>query len=663
MQAGLCIHNLPGMGLDINRQQSRKASALLDLMRQDLLAPILSIEGHAELLKEQIEDPDCLADLKKVETAASQTRTLVDEMLAAETRQRGDEERDSERSKFKHDLRNSVGAISGYSEIILEELEDADNLSDDVGTYLNHQLTDSGKLLQMLDTLFQTERDFGEGTGSGLDVDISSVFDSFDRSDNEAAVAISGKILVVDDNDSNRNLLAHQLSRQGHAIDTASSGSIALEMIRKSAPDLILLDLFMPDMNGFDVLREMNKDEALRAVPVIIITGLSDKSAAVKCIEAGAFDLLIKPVNPSLLQARVSACLERKAWHDKEQAYQQELEKSYTFIRKVFGRYLSDEVVQQILESDDGMQMGGGKQTVTIMMTDIRGFSMLSQELDPQDCVKLLNNYFGVMTPLIQKYDGVIDEFLGDAILAIFGAPVVTGDHAQQAVACAIEMQQAMAEVNQNAQQWGLPPIEMGIAVNTGEVVVGNIGSETRSKYGVVGHHVNLTARIESFTVGGQVMASEYTIAGLEPEVTIARSLEVEAKGIKEPVTIHEVTGIGAPYNLMLEDDEPVLQALKQDLPVTFNLLSGKAIADERVTGVLTAAAEGAANLSTSAEIELLTNLRMTIHGYPGSEDDQVFSKVTEILDKQNGQHQYIIKLTSTPIGARTYIRTLVVQQ
>jgi len=663
MQAGLCIHNLPGMGLDINRQQSRKASALLDLMRQDLLAPILSIEGHAELLKEQIEDPDCLADLKKVETAASQTRTLVDEMLAAETRQRGDEERDSERSKFKHDLRNSVGAISGYSEIILEELEDADNLSDDVRTYLNHQLTDSGKLLQMLDTLFQTERDFGEGTGSGLDVDISSVFDSFDRSDNEAAVAISGKILVVDDNDSNRNLLAHQLSRQGHAIDTASSGSIALEMIRKSAPDLILLDLFMPDMNGFDVLREMNKDEALRAVPVIIITGLSDKSAAVKCIEAGAFDLLIKPVNPSLLQARVSACLERKAWHDKEQAYQQELEKSYTFIRKVFGRYLSDEVVQQILESDDGMQMGGGKQTVTIMMTDIRGFSMLSQELDPQDCVKLLNNYFGVMTPLIQKYDGVIDEFLGDAILAIFGAPVVTGDHAQQAVACAIEMQQAMAEVNQNAQQWGLPPIEMGIAVNTGEVVVGNIGSETRSKYGVVGHHVNLTARIESFTVGGQVMASEYTIAGLEPEVTIARSLEVEAKGIKEPVTIHEVTGIGAPYNLMLEDDEPVLQALKQDLPVTFNLLSGKAIADERVTGVLTAAAEGAANLSTSAEIELLTNLRMTIHGYPGSEDDQVFSKVTEILDKQNGQHQYIIKLTSTPIGARTYIRTLVVQQ
>ncbi len=645
-----------------NEQQSRKASARLDLLRQELLAPILSIEGHSELLQEQIKDQDCLADLEKIETAAAQTRALIDEMLASETQQREKAARDTQRSGFKHDLRNSVGAISGYSEIILEELEDADQLNDDIRTYLNHQLTDSGKLLQMLDTLFQAEREFGEDSGSELNVEISSVFDSFDQSDKEAVETISGNILVVDDNDSNRNLLAHQLRRQGHQISTAASGRQALQMVRETQPDLILLDLFMPDMNGFDVLREMHKDESLRAVPVIIITGLSDKNAAVKCIEAGAFDLLIKPVNPSLLGARVVACLERKAWHDKEQAYQQELEKSYTFIRKVFGRYLSDEVVQQILESDEGMEMGGGKRTVTIMMTDIRGFSVLSQELDPQDCVRILNNYFGVMTPLIQKHNGVIDEFLGDAILAIFGAPVTSDIHAQQAVACAIEMQQAMAEVNHNSKQWGLPAIEMGIAVNTGEVVVGNIGSETRSKYGVVGHHVNLTARIESFTVGGQVMASEYTVASLVPEVTIAQSLKVEAKGIKEPVTIHEITGIGAPYSLMLEDDEQTLHPLKQELPVSFNLLSGKAIADERVTGVLTAAAEGVAALTTAVEMDVLTNLRMTIPGYAGSENDQVFSKVTEIVARENGQRQYIIKLTSAPLDARKYIRSLMVQ-
>lgn len=644
--------------MNAERQQSRRDSARLDLLRQELISPILSIEGHAELLREQIRDEDCLADLVRIVSAAELTRKLIDEMLAAETQDLDEEARGSERSRFKHDLRNSVGAISGYSEIILEELEDADDLNEDARAYLDNQLADSTKLLQMLDTLFQAEREFGENSASELGVDIHSVFDSFERSDNETTETISGRILVVDDNDSNRNLLAHQLRRQGHDISTSPSGHQALEMIRDSAPDLILLDLFMPDMNGFDVLREMQKDEGLRAVPVIIITGLSDTEAAVKCIEAGAFDLLIKPVSPALLDARVSFCLERKAWHDKEQAYQQELEKSYTFIRKVFGRYLSDEVVQQILESDEGMQMGGGKQQVTIMMTDIRGFSMLSQELDPQDCVRMLNNYLGVMTPLIQKYDGVIDEFLGDAILAIFGAPVKTDDHAQQAVACALEMQQAMAEVNHNNKEWGLPTIEMGIAVNTGEVVVGNIGSETRSKYGVVGHHVNLTARIESFTVGGQVMASEYTVESLDSEVNIASSLKVEAKGIKEPVRIHDIIGIGAPYDLVLVADEQQLQVLNNELPVLFNRLTGKAIADELVDGALTAAAEGIAHLATTAELALLTNLRMKIPGYPGSEDDQIFSKVTGILDEQSGMNQYIITLTSTPFTAREYIRS-----
>ncbi|MGA9574560.1 MAG: adenylate/guanylate cyclase domain-containing protein, partial [Lysobacterales bacterium] len=461
------------------------------------------------------------------------------------------------------------------------------------------------------------------------------------------------------DNDSNRMLLAHQLGRQGHEVKTASSGREALNMIRKSLPDLILLDLFMPDMNGFDVLQDMHADESLRAVPVIIITGLSDKNAAVKCIEAGAFDLLIKPVNPSLLGARVAACLERKAWHDKERAYQVELEKSYKFIRKVFGRYLSDEVVKNILESDDGMQMGGGKRVVTIMMTDIRGFSVLSQELDPQDCVRILNNYFSVMTPLIQKYDGVIDEFLGDAILAIFGAPVACDNHAEQAVACAIEMQRAMQVVNETNRGWGLPGIEMGIAVNTGEVVVGNIGCEMRSKYGVVGHHVNLTARVESFTVGGQIMASEFTVDALQSEVSVAQSLEVEAKGIKNRVTIHEITAIGPPYNLRLEDRTPTLKNLQQALPVSFKRVTGKAIADESAQGALIAAAEGVAQLSTVEELEVMTNLRMNIPGYTGAENDQIFGKITATADRQNGQNQYIIKLTSAPLEARKYIRSL----
>jgi len=643
------------------QSKSRMMSARLDILRQELLAPILSTEGYTELLREHMKDPDFLEDLGKIEQAAIQTRCLVYEMLEAETEEREDKVRDEQRSKYKHDLRNSVGAIAGYSEIILEDMEDADVEEGEAQVYFNHVIEESNKLLEMLDSLFQAEDIFGEEAEDTLNVSIHSIFDSFERSDQEGSKAITGHILIVDDNESSVNIMAHKLKRQGHSIRTGGSGREALKLIREEVPDILLLDLFMYDMNGFDVLKEMHKDEDLRSIPVIVITGLKDKNAAVRCIEAGAFDILVKPVNPSLLEARVTACLEKKAWRDKEQEYQRELEKSHAFIRKVFGRYMSDEVVKEILDADDGMQLGGAKQEITIMMTDIRGFSVLSQELDATDCVAILNNYFGVMTPSIQKYNGVINEFLGDAILAIFGAPVVTHDHAQQALACAIEMQNGMVEVNKRNRDLGLPAIEMGIALNTGEVVVGNIGSERRQKYGVVGHHVNLTARIESFTVGNQVMVSEYTIASLDAEAQVAQSMDVEAKGIKDPVKIFEVVGIGEPYNLRLIKDQQDMQALEEELFTSFNTLSGKAVADEILEGAIIETSEKSARMATSCELDVLTNLRMTIPSFLDGENDQVFAKVTEVLDGDDIRHHYRINLTSASSAIRKFILSRVV--
>ncbi len=536
------------------QSQARVLRARLDILRQELLAPVLSIEGYVELLRDNLDIPECLADLATIGKAVEQTRALVDEMLQAEQEGRDDATRDRQRSVFKHDLRNSVGAIAGYAEMILEELEDRSAGASDEAAWLNHLVEDANTLLDLLDTMFRSDDMFGEDAEESLNVDIHSIFESFERSDREGSEAITGHILIVDDNESSRNYLAHKLRRQGHTVRTGKSGREALELMREEVPDTLLLDLFMHDMNGFEVLRELHKDEELRAVPVIVITGLKDKSAAVRCIEAGAFDIIIKPVNPALLEARVSSCLEKKAWRDKEQAYQRDLEKSHAFIRKVFGRYLSDEVVREILESDDGMELGGAKQRITIMMTDIRGFSVLSQELDAEDCVTILNNYFGVMTPLIQKYDGVINEFLGDAILAIFGAPVVSEDHAQKALACAIEMQQGMSRVNKLNRELDLPAIEMGIALNTGEVVVGNIGSERRAKYGVVGHHVNFAARVESYTTGGQVLVSDGAHKACNGLLRSTKAMTVQPKGFDDEVTLHDVTGIGGVYDLTVPE-------------------------------------------------------------------------------------------------------------
>lgn len=637
---------------------SRMMSARLDILRQELLAPILSIEGYTELLRDQLKDEGFLDDLGKIEQASIQTRGLVYEMLEAETDDLEAEAREEQRGKYKHDLRNSVGAIAGYSEIIQEDMEDEEADHSDDLVYLNHLLEESNKLLDMLDTLFQSDDIFGEDAEDSLNVDIHSIFDSFERSDREDSEVITGDILIVDDNESSLNILAHKLRKQGHTIRTGGSGREALERIKEERPDILLLDLFMYDMNGFEVLKEMHKDEELRSIPVIVITGLKDKNAAVRCIEAGAFDILTKPVNPALLEARVSACLEKKAWRDKEQAYQRELEKNHTFIRKVFGQYMSDEVVKEILDTGDGMELGGAKRVVTIMMTDIRGFSVLSQELDAVDCVTVLNNYFGAMTPLIQKYDGVINEFLGDAILAIFGAPVASDDHAQQALACAIEMQQGMKDVVRKNKSEGLPSIEMGIALNTGEVVVGNIGSEKRQKYGVVGHHVNLTGRIESFTVGKQVMVSQYTLAHIEADVEVAQTLEVEAKGIKEPVKIFEVTGIGAPYNLSIESEHEDMHKLEEELFVSFNTLSGKAVADEIIKGHIIETSGNSARLATDGELEVLTNLRMTVPDFLDGENDQVFSKVTHQLASDDDRNHYQINLTSASMAIREFIQS-----
>ncbi|MDX1461011.1 MAG: adenylate/guanylate cyclase domain-containing protein [Xanthomonadales bacterium] len=653
------------MGSIATNQQAeaRRVSARLDIVRQELLAPIQSIEGYAELLHEHLQDDDFLEDVGKIEQASIQTRGLVYEMLEAETTEREAEERDAQRSKYKHDLRNSVGAIAGYSEIILEELEDEDDPDADILAYLQHLIGDANRLLEMLESLFQGDDVFGEGAEESLNVDIHSIFDAFEKAETEGIERITGDVLVVDDNESVRNILSHKLKRQGHQVRVGTSGREALELIREQVPDVVLLDLFMYDMNGFEVLKELHQDEELRSVPVIVITGLNDKNAAVRCIEAGAFDILTKPINPALLDARVTACLEKKAWRDKEQAYQRELEKSFAFIRKVFGRYMSDEVVKEILEADEGLALGGAKKQVTIMMTDIRGFSMLSQELDAVDSVQLLNNYFGIMTPTIQKYDGVINEFLGDAILAIFGAPVERKDHAQQAMACALEMQNGMNAVNQRNREMGLPEIEMGIALNTGEVVVGNIGSESRQKYGVVGHHVNLTARIESFTIGRQVMVSQYTVDAIDAELEIEQTLEVEAKGIRHPVKIHEIVAIGEPYNVQLQRTEAKLHALEKPLGLRMSTLSGKAVADEIIEAEIIAAGGRAALIRTGAELERLTNLRMVIPEFPPSLDEQLFAKVIKNQGENEGQKTYRIQITSAAQAARKFIHSKIAKE
>lgn len=234
------------------------------------------------------------------------------------------------------------------------------------------------------------------------------------------------------------------------------------------------------------------------------------------------------------------------------------------FIRSTFGRYLSKEVVDEILASPEGRDVGGRRSTVTILMSDLRGFTSLSEERDPEQLMDLLNRYLQSMTEVIRKYGGMIDEFIGDAILVVFGVPEQKSDDAARAVACGMAMQKALMKLNKEIVGEGFPPLEMGIGINTGKVIVGNIGSEMRLKYGIVGAPVNIASRIESYSVGGQILVGLSTYERVSHQVTAEPAMTVMMKGVKAPIVYYPVTAIGPPYNVQFN----TVAANQEDIPL-----------------------------------------------------------------------------------------------
>ena len=256
------------------------------------------------------------------------------------------------------------------------------------------------------------------------------------------------------------------------------------------------------------------------------------------------------------------------------------------FIRDTFGRYLSKKVVDEILESPDGLKMGGRREAVTILMSDLRGFTSLSETRDPEDMVQMLNRYLERMSKVILDYDGMIDEFIGDAILTVFGVPERNESDPLRAVACGLAMQNALMELNEELVREGNPILEMGIGINTGSVIVGNIGSEMRTKYGIVGTTINIASRIESNTIGGQVLVGESTYNLVKEKVTADPPQTIIMKGLKKPLVIYSVSEIGPPFNIKLNASVSKENGVEILLPFSFwKVVEGKKIADESLHG------------------------------------------------------------------------------
>ena len=293
----------------------------------------------------------------------------------------------------------------------------------------------------------------------------------------------------------------------------------------------------------------------------------------------------------------------------------EDLERSSELIKSMFGRYLSTEVMNSLLEDPTALSLGGERRKVTIMMTDLRGFTALSDRLNPEQVVQMLNAYFKVMVDVILQYHGTINEIIGDALLVIFGAPQEMPDRAQRAIACAIEMQNAMAKVNERNREKGLPNLEMGIGLNETEAIVGNIGSTKRSKYAVVGSGVNMTSRIESYSVGGQILISESVRQEAGDVLRIDAQRDVLPKGSEKPLRIYEVGGIAGRYKIALEAKEIVLVALARQIQIRCTVLEDKDIGKKDLPANVVRLAKNCAEISMGDPVEVMTNIKMNLAG------------------------------------------------
>jgi class 3 adenylate cyclase len=299
------------------------------------------------------------------------------------------------------------------------------------------------------------------------------------------------------------------------------------------------------------------------------------------------------------------------------------------FIRTTFGRYVSPEVVKTLLESPEGLRLGGEKRVVTILMSDLRGYTRFAEHGDPAHVMEVLNGYLARMTEIVIAHGGTINEFIGDAIFAIFGAPLAHPDHAERAAATALAMQRAMDEINADHAARGLPRFEMGIGLNTGEAVVGNIGSEQRAKYAVVGSAVNVAARVEGATVGGQIFMTSQTYEAIAAIAEVAPPLAIEVKGLSEPLVLHELRGIGGRFAQRLAEATDAVPTTAVALPFVGAIIDGKVVRGEAIRGVVERLGRRELEARLSAVVPPLTNVRFRLT-YPalGHDSADLYGKV-----------------------------------
>jgi class 3 adenylate cyclase len=351
-------------------------------------------------------------------------------------------------------------------------------------------------------------------------------------------------VILVDDNPANlqigRNVLAEK-----YAVATAPSAEKLFKLLQKNIPAIILLDIDMPEMNGYEAMKILKANPETCDIPVVFLTARADTGDELEGFTLGAIDYITKPFRPPLLLKRLEVHLLLEEQKKTLETQAVELKKFNDFIRTAFSTYVSDDVVKEIIADPSRLQLGGTKRHMTALFTDIGGFTTISEKLDPEALVNLLNRYLSAMSDVILAEKGTIDKYEGDAIIAFFGAPIEIKDHALRACISAITMKKIETEFNKTVMEQNLSPYPFftRIGINTGDMVAGNMGTANKMNYTIMGNAVNLAARIEGINkqYGTSILVSEATVREAGDRLFTRKIDRVRVVGINEPVRLYEL--------------------------------------------------------------------------------------------------------------------------
>jgi class 3 adenylate cyclase len=342
----------------------------------------------------------------------------------------------------------------------------------------------------------------------------------------------AGTLLIADDDPENREILRRLLEPRGFHLSFAVNGVETIAKMEREDFDAVLLDIRMPEMDGFEVLSRLRETGRLGNTPVIVVTGLQEEQDAVRCIENGAEDFLSRPIRPALLMARLSASLEKKRLRE-----------------KVFEQHFTPELARELARNPDPMKMQARQAEVTVMFCDIRGFSAVSERLGPAQTIAWLGGVMGEFSSIVIDHGGVLVDYTGDELLAMWGAPNEQPDHALLACRTALEILDRLPELN---EQWH-PVVgagtEVGIGINSGEALVGNVGTHRKFKYGPLGTAVNLASRVQGATkfLKTSLLLTGETAGRVRGHYPTRRLCRVRVQNINAPVDLHDLPAPGSP--------------------------------------------------------------------------------------------------------------------